>query len=148
MQFPVSLRLHRSLLYDWLTRLAAALALTGLLLSGLPGLLMLLSVCLWLALVVSAWRQRQPECLEILLYKDGRLLCLHKGRESETVMVMYGTLIHPYLTVLRVDTVSGVRHWVVMPDSLAAEDFRRLRVWLKWCALSAPRSGIVSDAEV
>jgi toxin CptA len=40
----------------------------------------------------------------------------------------------PHLTVLNLKPACGrlVKHLVILPDAVNAEDFRRLRVWLKW----------------
>ncbi|WP_371257735.1 protein YgfX [Sulfuricella sp. T08] len=44
------------------------------------------------------------------------------------------SFVAPYLTVLNLKPESGrlVKHLVILPDAIHAEDFRRLRVWLKW----------------
>jgi toxin CptA len=44
------------------------------------------------------------------------------------------TYVTPYLTVLnlRGHGERGARHVTLLPDSLHAEDFRKLRVWLRW----------------
>ena len=48
--------------------------------------------------------------------------------------VIGSTYVTPYLTILnlRRHDHRGTRHIVLMPDSLHAEDFRKLRVWLRW----------------
>jgi toxin CptA len=48
--------------------------------------------------------------------------------------VLDGTYVKPYLTVLDLQSADGraIRRIVLVPDSLHAEDFRRLRVWLRW----------------
>jgi toxin CptA len=44
------------------------------------------------------------------------------------------SLVTPYLTVLNVlpQGARFSRSVVILPDSLDAESFRQLRVWLKW----------------
>ena len=48
--------------------------------------------------------------------------------------VLGTTYVTPYLTVLnlRGHGERGARHVTLLPDSLHAEDFRKLRVWLRW----------------
>jgi toxin CptA len=55
------------------------------------------------------------------------------GRRSE-VRVLGSSFVSPILTILNL-TVAGVslpRSLVVAPDALTADEFRRLRVWLRW----------------
>jgi toxin CptA len=40
--------------------------------------------------------------------------------------------VHPWLTVLRLAGEQGSYRMVIAPDSITREDFRRLRVWLRW----------------
>lgn len=49
-------------------------------------------------------------------------------------VVLDSSFVAPYLTVLnlRIDQSRFACHVVIMPDSVMAEDFRRLRVWLRW----------------
>lgn len=44
------------------------------------------------------------------------------------------TFVSPYLTILNIGTEGRflARHVVIMPDGVDAEDFRRLRVRLRW----------------
>lgn len=48
--------------------------------------------------------------------------------------VLGSTYVASFLTVLnlREPEKRTVRHVVVLPDSMDADDFRRLRVWLRW----------------
>jgi toxin CptA len=56
-----------------------------------------------------------------------------QGRRSE-VRILGSSFVSPVLTILNL-AVAGLRvrrALVVAPDALAAEEFRRLRVWLRW----------------
>ncbi len=56
-----------------------------------------------------------------------------QGRRSE-VRILGSSFVSPLLTILNL-AVTGLRlrrSLVVAPDALAAEEFRRLRVWLRW----------------
>ena len=48
--------------------------------------------------------------------------------------VLGNTYVSSFLTILNLrQTDNGaVRRAVILPDSIAAEDFRQLRVWLRW----------------
>jgi toxin CptA len=48
--------------------------------------------------------------------------------------VMATSFVSPYLTLLNLKSAeTGARcHLVILPDSLEKEDFRRLRIWLRW----------------
>lgn len=48
--------------------------------------------------------------------------------------VLGSTYVASFLTVLNLRELEkrAVRHVVILPDGVDAEDFRRLRVWLRW----------------
>jgi toxin CptA len=48
--------------------------------------------------------------------------------------VLGSTYVTPYLTVMNLHLAGErmARHVVLLPDSLDRDDFRKLRVWLKW----------------
>jgi toxin CptA len=48
--------------------------------------------------------------------------------------LLTGATAHPWLTVLRLAGEPGSYRLVIVPDSVAPEDFRRLRVCLRWRA--------------
>ena len=55
--------------------------------------------------------------------------------EEQGAEVLSGTVVYPWLVVLRLGLDDG--RWVtvvVWPDSTTAENFRRLCVWLRWKA--------------
>jgi toxin CptA len=56
-----------------------------------------------------------------------------RGEWSECE-VLGNTYVTPYLTVLnlRQSGRRANRRIVILPDSIDAEDFRKLRVWLRW----------------
>jgi len=47
-------------------------------------------------------------------------------------------LIAPWLVTFAVERSGGSTQWVVLPpDALAHDQFRRLRVWLRWSSTAA-----------
>ena len=59
--------------------------------------------------------------------------------EWQEAALLDTSFVAPYLTVLNLQPKRSwfARHVVVAPDSVPAEDFRRLRVWLRWRKASA-----------
>lgn len=72
----------------------------------------------------------------IALRLDADCRCSFQTRVGEwhDAALLGSSFVSPYLTVLNLRPTSGrwARHLVILPDAVSAEDFRRLRVWLKW----------------
>lgn len=68
------------------------------------------------------------------LGQGGGLECGFENGRWVPAKVLARTTVLPWLVVLRLELAGqGRRSAVVLPDSLPAQDFRRLRVWLRWC---------------
>lgn len=69
----------------------------------------------------------------LMLEQDKAVLTLRDGGQL-TGQVLGDSLVTPYLTVLNILPQGArlARSVVILPDSLDAESFRQLRVWLKW----------------
>jgi len=69
----------------------------------------------------------------------GELRCATRAGEWHAATVLGSSTVTPWLTVLnlKLEDRRFARHVVLTPDRVAAEDFRRLRVWLKWGSPSA-----------
>lgn len=136
MQLPITIRLRRSFVLGAglaITQLLAVIALV-LPLWPTPAKVLLLS-----GLAVSAalcWRSWSPEINRLCLFGDGRLECgLACGEEGLVeATLLPGATVHPWLTVVRLQLGGRRRVLVLLPDSMKAADFRRLRVWLRWRA--------------
>jgi len=88
------------------------------------------------ALSLWSWRHLAPTLSAIRLERDGNVLAAVMGDEelSESTLLQ-GATVHPWLTVLRLELADGRKHTVVLSrDSMASDDFRRLRVFLRWRA--------------
>lgn len=69
----------------------------------------------------------------IELAPQGRISLIPRKGDPIQGKVERSTFVSPYLALLNVTTDSGRCHsLVIMPDSLGAADFRRLRVLLRW----------------
>ena len=63
--------------------------------------------------------------------------------------VLGSSFVSPLLTVLslRMLGAGGSRSLVVTPDALGADEFRRLRVWLRWRGARADFGGVQNPGE-
>ncbi|HRE15714.1 MAG TPA: hypothetical protein PLW86_01435 [Rhodocyclaceae bacterium] len=87
----------------------------------------------WLISLFHALR-RSELCLKALhLSADGRCSVVRNlGEAPEPSALLPGLYVHPWLTVLRLQTGDGaVIPVVVLPDVMAADDRRHLRLWLR-----------------
>ena len=136
MQFPIMIGLHRSRLQSRILAVLLSMALLVFLCYPVPVPLRLLGVLL-LGLG-GAWtiRQLRPQIEALRLLADGNVAIKCAGgndQEFVPVRVQHGATVHPWLTVLRLATREGQPYRLLLtPDCLLPEDFRRLRVFLRW----------------
>jgi hypothetical protein len=114
---------------------------------GLVGLHLLAGAALWLAdlplagqgagtgvLALSLVRHLRPQ--QTLTLRCGRRgeLALRQGETWQPLARFEAPLVLPGLALLRYQAGAdkGAESRVILPDCLPPEDFRRLRVWLKW----------------
>ena len=136
MQFPITIGLHRS---PFLDRLLIALAfLASCAILAFPRSLAL-QAALLLAVVVMfvwSWRRLAPTLAAIRLERGGGILaCRTADAEFGEANLLSRATVHPWLTVFRLALADAQQHTiVVVGDSMGGEDFRRLRVFLRWRA--------------
>jgi toxin CptA len=78
---------------------------------------------------------RTRKAIVALEITDGDALSFQTRRgDWHRGTLLDSSFVAPYLAVLNLksDGSPFTRHVVIMPDSVAADDFRRLRVWLRW----------------
>ncbi len=144
MQFPIAIGLHRSrfvALALWLIVACGTLVIAAFPRSTAVQALMCLM--LWGGAAWS-WRALRPAFGGLLLERDGHLRLLDaEGRPGERARLMPGATVHPWLIVMQLLVEHGGRPVLVLaPDSMAPEEFRRLRVFLRWQAgFSEPDGG-------
>ena len=88
----------------------------------------------WHTLRRDGWRTLQRSLVGVRLDADcGCEFQLRAGPWHEAGL-LGSSFVSPYLTVLNLRPAGGrfAQHLVILPDAVDAEDFRRLRVWLKW----------------
>ncbi|WP_028995616.1 protein YgfX [Azonexus hydrophilus] len=135
MQFPVIIGLHRSFLLD---RLLLLVVLASVVFIGfypgepwqVAGLLVVVVL-----LVGLAWRQLRPPFAALRLTHDGRVEGrLQEDGEFVALRCLPGATVHRWLTVLHLAPESGgaASVLVVTVDSSGPDEFRRLRVFLRW----------------
>ncbi len=126
--------LHRSRILNGLFVLVSVLAAIGLaMLPRSTGNLPLFWL-LWLLASLITVFSMQPAHLTIRLENTGALSARVMTDDPwETATLGETLFIHPWLTVFRLQLANGKRQHIVLTfDSLSAEDFRRLRVFLRW----------------
>ena len=145
MQLPITIGLHRSLFIAAFVVGCAMLGSLIVLVFPCPTLIQGgLLLALW-SIALLAWRQVSPKFSAIRLERDGRLSLIHvTSREFTDAELLPEATVHPWLTVLRLKAEDGrVLPLLLSGDSLSADDFRRLRIFLRW---RADFSGRADDA--
>jgi len=94
----------------------------------------LLAGSAWHALRRDGFRTLPNSLVAVRLHADGRCAFKVRGETWHQAALLGSSFVSPYLTVLNLQPEGGrfARHLVILPDAVNAEDFRRLRVWLKW----------------
>lgn len=136
MQFPIIIGLHRSFLFDAALGLTAALASAmALVYSGPMPMRISLLLLVWMVAAL-AWRKMAPIGLRLRMERDGRLSIERDAQNGfMPASLLAGAVVHPWLTVARLRDDGGQTiALVVVRDSLEADDFRRLRMFLRWRA--------------
>lgn len=132
MRFPLHIELRRSRLLSALTVVLHGVAGVCLLFVPWPPALRYL---LLLVVVLSAWFVlRGPRFVGLCLLDNHALACRLASGEHIPVVVQPDTVVCSRLIVLRVrDGDTGRRcSLTLLPDSLPADQFRLLRLWLRW----------------
>lgn len=81
----------------------------------------------------DAWLSA-PSAGVALMLEGERVVLTTRGGEQWAGQILHNSLVTPFLTVLNVlpQGAHFARSVVILPDTLDAESFRQLRVWLKW----------------
>jgi toxin CptA len=91
-----------------------------------------------------AWRSAAGSVVELELREDCSVSARSRAGRWLGYQVSGASFVSPHLTVLnlRADARWRARSVLITPDSLDADSFRRLRVWLRWrCGGRADQSG-------
>lgn len=135
------INLHPSRQLAVVMGLAHAAAAGACLLSELPmfvcGVLVAGAAASFLHAVRGRVLLRAADSIIALQVEEGGRLWVRTAGEGWCAATLHdSTFVHPWLTVLSVQTHARYfpRHAVIVADGVDAEDFRRLRVWLRWRA--------------
>ncbi len=81
----------------------------------------------------DAWLSAPSSRVALTLEGD-RVVLSTRGGEQMAGQMLHDSLVTPFITVLNVlpQGAHFARSVVILPDTLDAESFRQLRVWLKW----------------
>ena len=115
----------------------AAIAMVAL--AGMPFWLELIAIAALVASLVFDVRQtallHAPDAVITLeIASDDKLSIQTRRSEWIECEVLDSTYVTSFLTILNLKGIDSGRNTraVILPDSLDAEDFRKLRVWLRW----------------
>ncbi|MEO8442027.1 MAG: protein YgfX [Betaproteobacteria bacterium] len=127
--------------------LAHAAAIAVVLIVELPQWLKVVAIALLFAQCVAVVRRQAflmgaTAATAIEITSDHRINVETRAAGWCEYEVLGSTYVTPYLTVLnlRQSDTRVARHVLLLPDSLNADDFRKLRVWLRWKEDSANAS--------
>ena len=132
-RLSVSLKSSRRLLL--VQSLAHGMAAVAVLTASLPpwmAALLLLSVATSLA-----WQRRNRPIRGLVLRGDGRLETVGADDTAIEVSLHPHTLVLSFLVVLLYRQEGRLHSLPLMADSFSADDFRQLRLWLRWKAGAA-----------
>ena len=134
MQFPILIGLRRSrILVAGLVFLV--LAVLGIGLYFLTHLVLQVTLCLLTAcLAFITWQILTPKISEIRLERGGSISIRHSNQqEFFPASIEQNATVHPWLTVFRVTSDSNQAFTLIATvDTLNRQNFRRLRVFLRW----------------
>ena len=124
--------------------LAHALALAVILIVTMPVWAKLLvgsviaASCIW-SICHAALLRTAHAIIELVIGEGGRVSCRNRTGTWREAQTLGSSFVTPWLTVLnlRLEGSWLARHVVILPDSVDADAFRRVRVLLRW-ARTAP----------
>ena len=143
MQFPISIGLHRSTLLITLLVLLHTVAAGCLV--ALPWPLILRLLLLALVGLSLACALRPPRVTGLRLAARDRLECLLADGDRVIATALADSTVFTRLIVLhlRIGQEKRASSLVLLPDQMSAEQFRLLRLWLRWHAEPKDDAGTV-----
>jgi hypothetical protein len=103
-----------------------------------PWLKILTSLAIITSWMFHLWRdallQMSTSVVAVLLKSDGSIEVTRSNGTTITGQQMPGSFVHPWFTTIlwRGEGMRLTRSVIVLLDSLPPDQFRELRVWLKW----------------
>jgi toxin CptA len=134
-QFPIIIGLHRSFFGALINVVVHGGGAIAILAAPWDAWIRMGLVAAIGASAALAWRSGRLRVTSLRLLGNGSLECqLADDGEFRAAELLPGNTVHPWLTVIRLSVDMKPVTVVVLPDSATAEEFRRLRVWLRWRA--------------
>ena len=147
-------RLRPSQRFGWLLLVGHAAAL---LLSWAGPLAWWLSLALSAGVLTSlsfnlryhAWRSARRALTGLELRADGSAAVEDREGRWTEIRILGSSFVSPVLAILNLAVAEARlrRALIVAPDTLSAEEFRRLRVWLRWRNVPADLAGANNHAD-
>ena len=133
-QAPLAMRIKPSRIGRGALLLVFLLALAAIGLADLALYGQLGAALLACAITLQAWRAPLPH--ELKLHADGRLEWRESAASWQAAIVLPRSTVSPWLCLLayRTEGERRARYLTILPDSLKGDDFRKLRIWLRWRA--------------
>lgn len=144
MQFPITIGLHRSRFLDAGVTLIALLASVATLVFPRSVHIQLLIILAIWVVAGFAWWRLSPSLSALRLERSGQVSIAHHGdNEFSAAELLPDATVHPWLTVVRLKTDRGdFCTLIATVDTQNRQDFRRLRVFLRWQAdFNGPADG-------
>ncbi len=93
-----------------------------------------LSAVIVASMVFSLRHSMRPQIIALRVNVSGELSIQQRDGDWQEAALLGTSFVAPYLTILnlRAGDKRWPQHVVLTPDALPQDDFRRLRVWLKW----------------
>ena len=92
-------------------------------------------IALLAALALSLpYSLRPPRVISLRFYGDGGLECVLSDGTSRPAVLLPGSAVFFWLVVLRlkIEDEDATISLPLLPDSMSREEFRVLRLWLRW----------------
>lgn len=136
MQLPITIGLRRSRFLVIFLILSSLLASGAVLVFPRPMLILALILCLICSFTILAWRRLKPPVLAIRLEQSGEVSLLYMVNQPFVrAEILPGATVHPWLTIFRLRVAEKQPVTVIVTvDTLKAQNFRCLRVFLRWRA--------------
>ncbi|MFA6313123.1 MAG: protein YgfX [Sterolibacterium sp.] len=136
MQLPLSVKLQPS---RKLTLLLVAVHVGAILVVAVVELSAWNKAAMLLVIGVSLWNSQRcmygaRRIAALTLRDQGKAEYLRSNGETGEVTVHLQSTVTSLLTVILLRQQESLEALVLLPDSLGQDDFRRLRLWLRWQA--------------
>lgn len=95
-----------------------------------------LSLSLGFYLRRTAWLRSPQSIVAMEIGNEGKFAFQTRNGSWHAARLRQSSFVSPWLTILNLnpENTRWTRNVVIMPDSLRNDEFRQLRIWLRWKA--------------